>query len=414
MGKPVDATLQHVRTLRESSPGLLQPFQLAEVTSKLEALRGPMPIRDAEAAESREAGRALRVTLLPKRAGYDTTVFREVTDDATAIPWPSALDPFAVLGSERAGVHALAQRPEALRPAYRAAITKMRADEPAPGKGFYGTDIYHGWLATLVALATAHEVPHDSLLTFARSDAWHDRLLSSALGGYTQLKHAATLYNMQDNSAECDFDVHYSVLIEQPVLPTPRGYVDPLPSFFDALAALADRVYREIDKNAKGPAVTYWADQESPLNARNFARDLAAIARHELSGKPLTAAHVQWIESVGGRLEALTLTAVKDAQMQGSGEARARRGVAIATDIHTNVRRGEALEIAIGRIDSIFVAVPAEVGQRMTEGGVFSFYEFTEPMATRLTDEAWGERLEQDRLPPRPAFTSSFLEHAPR
>ena len=410
MGRPVDATLEHVRAVREASPGLLQPFQAAEVEKQLLTLRGPMPIRDADAALSREHGRALYVTLLPKRAGYDTIVFRAITDDATRIPWPSALEPFAAVGDERARSHARAALPDELQAAYDGAMAKLRAEQPMPGKGFYGTDIYHSWFAALAALAVLNDVPSESLLTFAKSDAWHDRRLASALGGYTQLKHAATLYNMQDNSAECDSEVQYSVLTEQPVLPLPQGYVDPAPRFFEALGALAQRIYREIDGDPKGPAVPYYGDGEGALNARNFALQLAAIARDELSGKPLTPVQARWIESVGEKLESLTLTNTRNASMPVGGEARARRGIAIATDIHTNAQRGGALEIAIGRIDDLYVAVPSEVGQRIAQGGVFSFYEFVQPMADRLTDEKWGERLEKGALPPRPAWTESFLE----
>ena len=413
MGKPVDATLRHVQTLRKESAGMLEPFDVAKVTKQLEKLRGPMPLRDAEASEGRKKGKALSASFFPKRVGFDTTIFRAMTDSE---PWPSALEPMAVLGSERALKHAIAAQLDEKRAVYEKTLRALVADKPKPGEGFYGTDIYHAWLATLVTLATANGVSsEEAQLRFARSDAWRDRLLSSALGGYTQLKHAATLYNMQDNSAECDGDVHYSVLIEQPLLPAPRGFVDPVPQFFDELAKLADRVYKELHDDKKGPASEFWAmESKAPLNARNFARDLAAIARVELSGKPLSDEQARFIEFVGARLESLALDGPARGKLPLAGEARAKRGVAIATDIHTNTTRRQVLEMAIGRILDLYVAVPSGVGQTMTQGGAFSFYQFEQDMAQRLTDAQWGDMLERGNVPPLPAWTASFIEDAPK
>jgi hypothetical protein len=56
------------------------------------------------------------------------------------------------------------------------------------------------------------------------------------------------------------------------------------------------------------------------------------------------------------------------------------------------------------------VVVAGEVGERLTQGGVLSFYELTEPMAGRLTDAEWGRRVAAGQLPPRPPWTGSFIE----
>jgi hypothetical protein len=54
--------------------------------------------------------------------------------------------------------------------------------------------------------------------------------------------------------------------------------------------------------------------------------------------------------------------------------------------------------------------VVEEDGQLMiTEGGIFSYYEFAWPMGDRLTDESWREMLNTGEAPPRPAWTSSFM-----
>lgn len=420
MGKPVDATMAHLAEVRAESPALLSPFDAEAVAKRLEALRGPMPLRDAEAVESNQGARKIQVTFFPKRMGLDTTFFRALTHpDVPLRGMPSALDIMAVLGSERAHEHAIAASAAAadaveLTEAYRKALDALIVTRRA--EGLPATDIYHAWLAALVALATAHDVPADSLMTFARTEAWQDRLLLSALGGYTQLKHAATLYNMQDMSAECGDDASYYLLVEQPIQPVPHGFVDPVPAFFDALAGVADRVYQVMHDDPAGPETPFWYDDsEVPLNARNFARDLARIARREVEGKPLRPADLRWIELVGARLEALTLNMPSSDGAQSIGaQARAERGIALATDIHTNLMRGQALQLAIGRIMDFWVAVPDGVGQTMTQGGIFSFYEFTQPMSDRLDDAQWAERVAAGKQPPLPAWTDSFVGPAIR
>jgi hypothetical protein len=415
MGRPVDATLSHLQAVRSEDAAAFAGFDVAAMRERLERLRGPVPVRDLEAVEGGEGGMTLEVTLFPKRLGLDTTFFRELTHPRVPMRgMPSALDVLAVLGVPRARTHALAAAAEArdqtLAAAYRKALDTLVGEH---AKGLAATDIYHAWLAALVALARAHDVPADSAMAFARTDAWQDRLLVSALAGYVELKHSAVLYNMQDNSAECGNEPLIYVLVEQPLLLPPRGFVDPAPAFFDALAGLADRVYRELYGQVEGPQAMFWDDESDGklLNARSFARDLAALARKQAARQPLTEEEYAWIDRVGGRLEALLLgTQRAQGAIATTPETRNQRGVAIVTDIHTNPMRQQALEIGIGRLLDLWVVVPGQVGERMTQGGMFSFYEFAQPMSDRLTDEQWHERLQAGKAPPLPAWTSSFVE----
>lgn len=415
MGRPVDATLSHLRALRSEDAAAFAAFDARIMRERLERLRGPVPVRDLEAVEGGDGDMALKVTLFPKRLGLDTTFFRELTHPRVPMRgMPSALDVLAALGVPRARTHALAAAAaaagdEALAAAYREALDALVGKH---AKSLAATDLYHAWLAALVTLARAHDVPADAAMAFARTDAWQDRLLVSALAGYVELKHSAVLYNMQDMSAECGNEPMFYVLVEQPLLSPPRGFVDPAPAFFDALAALSDRVYRELYGRAEGPEATFWDDQSgTSLNARSFARDLAALARKQVARQPLTAEEYAWIDRVGGRLEALLLGMQRaESSVATTPDTRNQRGVAIVTDIHTNVMRQQALEIGIGRLLDLWVVVPGQVGQRLTQGGMFSFYELVQPMSDRLTDEQWHERVQAGKTPPLPPWTSSFVE----
>ena len=69
-----------------------------------------------------------------------------------------------------------------------------------------------------------------------------------------------------------------------------------------------------------------------------------------------------------------------------------------------------ALQLATGRIDVIYVVVPNDQGRfQVARGGVYSFYEFRQPAAERLTDEEWRQRLDDGDIPGRPAWQQAFL-----
>ncbi|MDX9722445.1 MAG: DUF3160 domain-containing protein [Myxococcota bacterium] len=412
MGKPVDASPAHLRALRAEQAQLFAPFDLPRIKLELEKARGEVPLRGVDdAVDESEEGYPLRLVFLPKRLGLDVTFFKPLTHPSVKMRgMPSSLDVFAALGVPAAARHAReAVAAEEYAEAYGKALDALIAEHGSHEPGFFGTDIYHSWLAVLLSLATPLQLDEASRLHFARSAAWQDRQLLSALGGYTQLKHAAVLVAMQDMSAECDSSYPVFVLIEQPVLPPVNGYVEPMPEFFDALAALSQRVYKDLLAGTAPETATIWNDGAEVWNAERFARTLAELSRKQLAGQALSEEEQQWIRTVGELVEQLFLAG----QVQGTtlaGAGRERRGIAIATDIHTNVSTQNALEIAIGRIMDLYVVVPSEVGERLSQGGIFSFYEFEHSIAERLDDDTWVEMLSSSEPPALPSWTNSFVD----
>jgi hypothetical protein len=200
------------------------------------------------------------------------------------------------------------------------------------------------------------------------------------------------------------------LLTERPIIPQPRGSVDPFPDFFRSLAGLADRVYERLNAGEE-LTVTFWWYKDDTTSAKQFALDMASIAEKVRTGQPLTELDQGWIRATGGRLEALLMrTPETDMAVPASSEARIERGIAIATDIHTRVQSQQVLQIGVGRLLSLWVAVPDDVGARMTQGYLGSYYEFLHPMNDRLTDEKWNTMLERGEAPSRPVWTSSFVE----
>ena len=70
----------------------------------------------------------------------------------------------------------------------------------------------------------------------------------------------------------------------------------------------------------------------------------------------------------------------------------------------------EVLEIGTGRIDRIFVLMPDDAGDfHVATGGVYSYYEFPQPTAERLTDEQWWEMLRTRRGARPPSLAGAAL-----
>ena len=416
MGRPVDATVSHFETLMRDQPGIVEPFDGKAVSEALKKLRGDVPLRGLEGATAEGGGGdyGLHFSLFPKRLGLDTTFFKPLTHPEVPLRgMPSSLDVMAALGVPAARTHALEREPEeSYAASYEKALDELIGKSKGSLVGYASTDVYHSWLAALLAIATPLELSAESRLEFAQNAAFHDRQLFTALAGFAQLKHSAVLYAMQDMSAECDSSTPIQLLLEMPILPLPQGFVDPMPEVFRGLANLSGKVYQDLN-GGEIPKVSKWDEEEgaAPLNAQTFATRLAEIAQDEVDGKPLSEAQVKWILSSAGLMEEIFLGQQESHSMMFAGGAeRQERGIALVTDIHTAIDRGQVLELGIGRIMNLFVVVPSVVGQRMTQGGIFSFYEFEQDMSNRLSDVEWGERIERGEAPPLPAWSSSFVD----
>ena len=83
--------------------------------------------------------------------------------------------------------------------------------------------------------------------------------------------------------------------------------------------------------------------------------------------------------------------------------------MAVIADVHTDSNSGQVLEEAVGKPYELYVIVPIEGILTLVQGAAFSYYEFKQPMADRLTDEAWQSMLSSGRAPQPPEWTKSFI-----
>ncbi|MEG0804680.1 MAG: DUF3160 domain-containing protein, partial [Pygmaiobacter sp.] len=111
----------------------------------------------------------------------------------------------------------------------------------------------------------------------------------------------------------------------------------------------------------------------------------------ELQNQLLTEDEYDLIRTFGGQLEHFWYEALKD-EVDSEAITTINHPAALVTDVATDPN-GVVLEVASGRIDDLYVIVPVDGVLRIAHGGVFSFYEFEQPLSDRLTDEVWRKML---------------------
>lgn len=130
----------------------------------------------------------------------------------------------------------------------------------------------------------------------------------------------------------------------------------------------------------------------------NVLERLVYISSKELEGRGLSNDDYAFIKNFG---ETINDT------VKGAGKGKE---LTLVADVHTDMNTGKCLEEAVGYADMMLVAYKAGDKIILGAGPVFSYYEFKQPMANRLTDEEWKDMLEvRANEPSRPEWVSSFM-----
>ena len=246
-------------------------------------------------------------------------------------------------------------------------------------------NLYYLWLYSLLPLLID---PGEGYPAFMQSEAWVDKQLMTALGSWTELRHDTILYAKQSYTVE---GISISPLI---------GYVEPMPRLYARLASLCAMMKSGLEQRFLLSSTTSYR-----LDAlHDFLRSLQEISIKELSGQSLNETEICIIENSGDTLEYITSRPADDPLLTDTDEK-----MAVITDVHTDGNSKTVLEEAVGNPMIIYVAVYIEGQVVLTRGGTFSYYEFTQPMNDRLTDEAWQDMLDAGEEPPLPSWLGSFV-----
>ncbi len=378
---------------------LVDDKRFAAFQTAIEALRPPEVLgmvinrNDPDVEKITKGLRFMGQRLVP-----DAFVFRQLIDrNVPKRMLPKALDFFAALGSDRALSHLEATGDTAM-PNYQTNMLKLRTTIKGYDEQVWTQNLYWAWIHSLRPLL---EPVGNGYPQFMRNSAWLDKQLNTALGSWTELKRDTILYAKQV------YAERGAGALPPPNPEPPKGYVEPVPLLFARIAALSQMTIDGLDSRG----LLSESDKKALAKMAEIAQKLQTIAEKELRSELLTEAEYEFIRFYGADIEGLTFAASDEADYQGSGGTAAGGDTlqaAVVADVATDPN-GQVLEEGVGRIFDLYVVVPIGDHLIVTKGGVFSHYEFAQPLAERLTDADWRNLLDQGKAPPLASWVRNFI-----
>jgi len=317
----------------------------------------------------------------------------EVLNPQPKRPFPKGLDAFAAFGNRTAEDILLNHYKEAARwPAYPDTLRAIQKQFASYAS--WDQNLYTKTMQALLGLNAPS--PDPSPPYFARTPAWQRRNLSTALGGWAELKHDLLLYTEQPMGAEQGGGGG------GPPPPHHLGYVEPNLPFWDravALLAFQNQALHRLHANT--PHLDGLNQDLSLLVGK-----LQKLARKEVAHQKLTIDEMNDLTAIGGQVEELTLRTLK---LQSTDPLPDReRHVGVVADVYAYNQ--DVLEEAVGTADALYVVVDINGVPVLACGAIFSYYEFTS--GTRLTDEEWRAQLAQ-KPRPRPTWLRDLIVPVP-
>ncbi|RPI25887.1 MAG: DUF3160 domain-containing protein [Actinobacteria bacterium] len=388
------------------------PLEAAAAADAAGALEDPGSLADPTVIEDIRSGllASRRVGIDPDAASVRVMGARFVLDsfilDQLVYPnvpsrlMGSPLDVAAAFGSEWAYAQ-LEEMGETADPAYDPVLAAMRTIVTDRDTSDWATTVYDAWLYALQPSWTERGAAFPD---FMRSPAWTAKSHQTGFGSYAELKHDTVLYAKQAFAEG-----------EGPPPPPaePRHWVEPDPVVYARLAAVAGLMAEGLgERGLLSDDVAAVLETLTVMYGR-FER----LAWDELAGEPISGEDNAWLESIGASFELLWLLTTEAESEGGEGDTGGFSEspddiAAVVVDIMSNPT--DALEIATGLIDVIYVLVPNDAGVfQVARGGAYSYYEFLVPRGERMTDEEWRallyDRERIDEVPDRPVWTEAFL-----
>lgn len=331
-----------------------------------------------------------QIRFLGQRYIPDSEIFQALVEWQQR-PFPTGVDVFAALDVP-AAVEIMRAAPIGW-PGYWPQLAQLQAqfvDLPPSGDQ---DNLYWQWLRVLRVMngpAPAAAPP------FMTSTTWPRKNLVTGLASWAELRHDTILYAKQ-SGAECG-GANYR----------PRripGYVEPRPDVFDAMRELVARTQAHSAATTRGFDDTVRAAED----LQEKLAFLAGIARKELAGEPLSFSELEEIRVFGAMVGYLSMHLLVDDLTQPDWRLMAGpdRRVALIADVHTT--SDTVLEVGVGDADEIYVLVEDGEDLVITRGAMFSYHEFTQPRAQRLTDEKWHDLLDAGNVAPRLPWIRELL-----
>lgn len=271
-------------------------------------------------------------------------------------------------------------------------------------------NLYDRWMDALAVQWADGVAPPDP----GRSrELWDAKRLQTGLASWATLRHATVLVN-ERTAAECGEGA-----FEPIVLTPPRGYVEPDPHTFHALAGLFRSMVHRVQSWKVHPEGTIPADKDGAREAlkagisRRLEQTAAKaelfekMARKEMAGESLTGAEYEEILYVG-RIAEHHFLIFKSLANEEFALSEPDPIPKIADVSGGGPFRLPYLMAAVGSPMEWNQIVPYFGRKEMVKGAVYSYYEFVSQVL--MDDKDWIKALPTQ---PRPDWISPFISGSP-
>ncbi len=300
---------------------------------------------------------------------------------------PKGLDIMAILGSERAYAILDSVYDQTSYLNYPEQIQKFKTEFSLKSSADWTQNLYWNWLYCLMPLLYQKSTGYPY---FMCTSAWTDKELFAALASWAELRHDTILYAKQSMSPCCI-----------PPGP-PHSYVEPNPHLYARLASLVKYTYDGLhNRDLLLPGF-----QEKLNLFESLLLFLRDISIKELENIPLSDQNYENLFCFGKVMEKL-IAEKSDPQQIWEKDTD---DMAVIADVHTDSNTDRCLEEGVGYPLEIYVIVPDGDELHLTQGAIFSYYEFKQPIADRLTDEQWREMLWNKKEPDLPSWSAAFMD----
>lgn len=341
-----------------------------------------------------------KINFMPQRYLADNEVLLNMADvnSNSKRAFPKGLDVFAAFGSTSAEklLNEYHKEPDHWN---KFDIELKKLKDKFQNKKPLPATVYNLWMDNLNTLLKIDK----ACPPFMQTPEWDLKNLNTALASWAELKHDAILYGEQPTAAECGGG--------GPPDPIVVGYVEPNLPFWNKLLFSIQQTRKMLaEANCLSDDLKGKTEE-----LESYVKFLVQITQKELRGEKLLEQEYRTIEYLGSSIEYFTLSILdpdyhpdKWSLIQGPDKS-----IAVVADVYTRNIPGDSqngiLHVATGNANNIYVVVEIEGNLYLTRGATFSYYEFVQPLDTRLTDEEWQKMLEEKKAPSIPQWMQDIV-----
>ena len=215
---------------------------------------------------------------------------------------------------------------------------------------------------------------------FTEKPGWNLKAMNAAHGTWAELRHDTILYVKQTYSELAGGRVEPTFRTKP--LPEPIHYLEPNIPFWITSALGIQKLYTILEKYDYLDGRT----AQALAGMHNLFVKASEISRLEADNKQISKNDLDWICTIARELARLVLTHTPGGSIDDSDAFR----MALVADVFTNAEIGVVLETAVGIPHRLYIPLnDKQGGKRIAVGYGFSYYEFDQPINSRLNNDEW-------------------------